>query len=270
MAAIQRHVLARQLKELAATFESPERFCAGLLEIFDFYADHTLRVRNAKDATPRLREFHVPPLLLREVEKFLAPYIQARPQQALALADALWAETCLETRRLAAWILGQVRLRPPSALLERLNKWSEEALEDAVLKELATRSVSGLSSEAPDLFLAQMESWLTDEGAGKVRLGLYALAGWASKGAEEHGPTMFRWLAPHLRHPDRLMIDALQEALEALIVSLPQESAFFLQEMLGATPPRELVSLCRRVLPLFPPEEENLLRSHLRELRRAG
>lgn len=268
MAAIQRHVLARQLQELAAAFESPPRFRTALLEILDFYADHTLRVRSAKETTPRLREFHVPPLLVRELEKFLAPMTRTQPEQALQLADTLWAEPCLETRRLAAWMLGQVPVHPPDEVVDRLNRWCEQALDDAVLKALARRGVARLRKDAPQVFLAQLETWLTEGGERKVRLGLYVLQGWVDEGAEAHAPAIFRWLAPHLRSPERALSDALQDALEALIVALPRESAFFLQELLASTPRRELVALCRRVLSVFPPDEARALGALLRDLRR--
>ena len=79
----------------------------------------------------------------------LGPVAEKQPIQALELADALWDEGWLETRLLAAFLLGRI---PPQEerLLARLTAWTQAVRDPNVRAALLTTSLTRLRKETPD------------------------------------------------------------------------------------------------------------------------
>ncbi len=268
MTAIHRARLNKQLLELSERFDSPSDFLRAMEDILDFYAEHTLRVRSAVAAAPSLRNYHVPPQLLRELEKALDPLVATQPEQAFALADALWASPCVETRLLAIWMLGRCPVEPAEPVLTRIRRWGMSCREDRIIDALMDRGLSRLRREAETVFIALVESWLQQDNP-YLHLGLRALLAWLQEGGHEHSPTIFRWLTPLTRAVDLATKEDLRQVINLLIRQTPQESAFFLQQILASPPSRELLALGRQLLPEFPPEQQEMLRPLLRQHRQA-
>ncbi len=265
MTAIQRARLNRQLLDLCERFDEPEEFLRALDDILDFYAEHTLRLRSAVEAAPLLRNYHVPPQLLREIEKALAPHVDAGHPQAFALADALWASPCLETRLLAIWILGRLPVKPSEPVLTRVREWSAGCREDRIIDALVRQGLRRLRLDAEEEFIALLEGWLQEGEPQAVHLGLRALLAWLEESGYENSPTIFRWLTPLTRAVTLATKEDLRQVLSLLIRQTPQESAFFLQQILALPPSRELLALGRQLLAEFPPEQREALRPLLRQ-----
>ena len=82
-------------------------------------------------------------MVLRQIETELGPVAEKQPIQALELADALWDEGWLETRLLAAFLLGRI---PPQEerLLARLTAWTQAVRDPSVRAALLTTSLTRL------------------------------------------------------------------------------------------------------------------------------
>src|SRR5436190_14194375 len=108
MPAIDIARLKIQAAVLVEKFDQPAVFLKGLHEILDLYADRTLRVGVVATPLSTLPAYRAPQAVLRQIEMELAPLAGAFPEQAMGLTDALWKDGHLETRLLAATLLGRI------------------------------------------------------------------------------------------------------------------------------------------------------------------
>ena len=107
MPAIDLARLKKQTAYLADIFDQPDDFLREHREILDHYVNRTLRSQGVAPSSV-LPTYRTPPVVLRQIETSLGPVAEQQPIQALELADALWDEGWLETRLLAAFLLGRI------------------------------------------------------------------------------------------------------------------------------------------------------------------
>jgi hypothetical protein len=105
MPAIDLARLKKQTAQLADLFDQPADFLRELKEILDYYVNRTLRSQGVAPSSV-LPTYRTPSVVLRQIETELSPVAEKNPIEALELADALWDEGWLETRLLAAFLLG--------------------------------------------------------------------------------------------------------------------------------------------------------------------
>ncbi|MBK9927711.1 MAG: DNA alkylation repair protein [Anaerolineales bacterium] len=158
MPAIDLARLKKQTAHLADIFDQPSEFLREHREILDYYVNRTLRSQGVAPSSV-LPTYRTPPVVLRQIETELGPVAAKKPIQALELADALWDEGWLETRLLAAFLLGRI---PPQEerLLARLTAWTQQVRDPSVRVALLTTSLTRLRNETPDLFLILVREWL--------------------------------------------------------------------------------------------------------------
>src|SRR3990172_1285475 len=118
MPAIDLARLKKQTAQLADLFDQPAAFLQEHREILDYYVNRSLRSQGVAPSSV-LPTYRTPQVVLRHIETELSAMAEKQPIQALVLADALWDEGYLETRLLAAFLLGRI---PPQEerLLARL------------------------------------------------------------------------------------------------------------------------------------------------------
>jgi hypothetical protein len=182
------------------------------------------------------------------------------------LADALWDEGWLETRLLAAYLLGRI---PPQEerLLARLTAWTQAVRDPSVRAALLTTSLTRLRRETPDLFLILVKEWLHPARQRMWSNGIQALVPLISSHEFDNLPPIFETIEPILKAaPAALQFD-LQELITTLYLASPDETAYFLQQILkGTKSPLPAVAL-RRMSPELPQELQTSLREMLREKR---
>jgi hypothetical protein len=130
---------------------------------------------------------------------------------------------------------------------------------------LLTTSLTRLRRETPDLFLVLVKEWLHPARQRMWSNGIQALVPLISSEEFDNLPPIFEIIEPILKAlPAALQFD-LQELIAALYQASPEETAYFLQQILrGTKSPLPAVSL-RRMLPEFPQELQVSLREILRE-----
>ena len=150
MPAIDLARLKKQTAQLSDLFDQPSAFLRALREILEFYVNRTLRSRSVAPSSV-LPTYRTPAVVRRQIETELSQVAEREPIQALELADALWDEGWLETRLLAAFLLGRI---PPQEerLLARLTAWTQAVRDPEVRAALLTTSLTRLRKETPDLF----------------------------------------------------------------------------------------------------------------------
>jgi len=263
MPAIDLARLKKQTAQLADLFDQPPAFLREHREILDFYVNRSLRSQGVAPSSV-LPTHRTPNVVLRQIENELGPAAEKQPIQALELADALWDEGWLETRLLAAFLLGRI---PPQEerLLARLTAWTQAVRDPSVRAALLTTSLTRLRRETPDLFLILVKEWLHPARQRMWSNGVQALVPLISSPDFDNLPPIFEIVEPIIRAaPATLQFD-LQALIIILYKASPAETTFFLQQILKTTKNPLLAVALRRMSPEFPPELQASLREMLRK-----
>jgi hypothetical protein len=213
-----------------------------------------------------LPTYRTPTVVLRHIENELGPVAEKQPILALELADALWDEGWLETRLLAAYLLGRI---PPQEerLLARLTAWTQAVRDPSVRAALLTTSLTRLRRETPDLFLILVREWLHPARQRMWSNGIQALVPLIESQEFDNLPPIFDLVAPAIKTAPAALQSDVQELITALFEASPDETLYFLQQILNGTKsPLPAVAL-RRMLPDLPAELQIGLKEMLREKR---
>ena len=262
MPAIDLARLKKQTAQLADIFDQPPEFLRAVREILEFYVNRTLRSQGVAPSSV-LPTYRTPAVVLRQIETELGPVAEKKPIQALELADALWDEGSLETKLLAAFLLGRI---PPQEerLLARLTAWTQAVRDPNVRAALLTTSLTHLRKETPSLFLVLVKEWLHPARQRMWSNGIEALVPLIASQEFDNLPPIFEIVEPIFKaSPAALQFD-LKELLIALHKASPDETLHFIQQILKDTKSPLLAVSLRRMSPDLPTE----LQSHLRELLR--
>lgn len=261
MPAIDLARLRKQANRLADFFFLPEDFLRYLREILDFYVNRTLRKSEKIAPGSNLPTYRTPIVVMRQIEKAIGPIAVENPHYALELADLLWDEGYIETRLLAAFLLGRI---PPQEerLLARLTAWTQQVLDTSVRAALLTTSLTRMRVETPDEFLVVVGEWLHPARQQLWSNGLQALLPLVSDSSFENLPPIFELVHPIIEAAPGVLQTDLGNLINALYQASPSETTFYLRETLeNSSNPLTAVTL-RRILTTFPPE----LQASLREL----
>ena len=265
MPAIDLARLKKQTAQLADLFDKPTTFLRETREILEFYVNRSLRSQSVAPSSV-LPTYRTPVVVLRQIERELGPVAERQPIQALELADALWDEGWLETKLLAAFLLGRI---PPQEerLLARLTAWTQAVRDPEVRAALLTTSLTRLRKETPDLFLVLVREWLHPARQRMWSNGVQALVPLISSPNFDNLPPIFEIIEPIIKtSPATLQFD-LQELIVALYEASPAETTYFLQQILKETKsPLPSIAL-RRMSPALPQELQSSLREMLRQIR---
>lgn len=262
MPAIDLARLKKQTAQLADLFDQPSAFLREHREILDFYVNRSLRSQGVAPSSV-LPTYRTPQVVLRQIENELAAVAEKQPIRALELADALWDEGWLETRLLAAHLLGRI---PPQEerLLARLTAWTQAVRDPSVRAALLTTSLTRLRKETPELFLVLVREWLHPARQRMWSNGLQALVPLIASPDFDNLPPIFEVVEPIFKaSPAALQFD-LRDLLIALYNASPDETLHFIQQILKDTSSPLPAVLLRRMSPDLPQE----LQAYLRELLR--
>lgn len=263
MPAIDLARLKKQTAQLADVFGEPDIFLREVREILEFYVNRSLRSQSVAPSSV-LPTYRTPVVVLRQIEKEIGPAAEKQPILALELADALWDEGWLETKLLAAFLLGRI---PPQEerLLARLTAWTQAVRDPEVRAALLTTSLTRLRRETPDLFLVLVREWLHPARQRMWSNGIQALVPLISSPDFDNLPPIFEIVEPIIKaSPATLQYD-LQELIITLYEASPDETTYLLQQILSATKsPLPAVAL-RRMSPDLPQELQSSLRELIRQ-----
>jgi hypothetical protein len=265
MPAIDLARLKKQTAQLADLFDQPSAFLREHREILDYYVNRTLRSQGVAPSSV-LPTYRTPVVVLRQIETELGSIAEKQPIQALELADALWDEGWLETRLLAAFLLGRI---PPQEerLLARLTAWTQAVRDPEVRAALLTTSLTRLRDETPDLFLVLVKEWLHPARQRMWTNGIQALIPIINSRDFDNLPPIFEVVEPIIKaSPAALQFD-LQELITALYKASPDETTYFIQQLLKETKSPLLGVSLRRMSPDLPTELQTSLREMLRKVK---
>jgi hypothetical protein len=263
MPAIDLARLRKQANRLADFFFLPDEFMKHLREVLDFYVNYTLRTKENIAPGSNLKTYRTPPVVLRQIENELRTVAEANPHFALGLADVLWDEGALETRLLAAFLIGRI---PPQEerLLARLTAWTQQIRDPEVRAALLSTSLYRMRKETPDKFLVLIQEYLHPARTRTWSNGIQALLPMIADSTVANFPPILDIVEPILMAaPATLQID-LEELIISLYRASPTETAFLLKQVVAESGnPMTRIAL-RRISSSFPVALQNELRDVLR------
>jgi hypothetical protein len=257
-----------QLKTLAARlaekFNEPEAFLRELSKLLDTFTNHTLRT-SLTISRMSLPTYRTPVPVLRQIQAEIVPLAEAHPTEGLALMNALWNAGSLESRLLAAYLLGSIPTAPAISALTQIPEWFIQSTDNAIRTALVTDAFARLRRENPDVLLLLLEDWLKSPVKSLQIMGLQALIPLLTDPNFENLPVVFRILKPAIRSAGPATQLELQACLATLGQVSPTETQAFLREIIHKEPPTLMLRTLRRTLPNLPPKLQSGLREVLRE-----
>ena len=263
MPAIDLTRLRKQAARLADFFFLPDEFMKHLREILEFYVNYTLRTVENVAPGSNLKTYRTPPAVLTQIQNELRLKAEENPHFALELADILWDEGALETRLLAAYLLGRI---PPQEerLLPRITAWTQQIRDPEVRVALLTTSLTRMRKETPNQFLTLVREYLHPERARSWSNGIQALIPMITDSDFENLPAIFDLVEPIVEEaPSTLQYD-LTDLIVTLYRASASETIFMLKHILSTTENQMTAVTMRRISPDFPPPLQKELRDLLR------
>jgi len=263
MPAIDLARLRKQANRLADFFFLPDEFMKHLREILEFYVNHTLRTKENVAPGSNLRTYRTPSAVLTQIENELRAVAEANPEFALELADILWDEGALETRLLAAFLLGRI---PPQEerLLPRLTAWTQQVRDPNVRYALLSTSLTRMRKETPDQFFNLIREYLHPARARTWSNGIQALLPMIADAANTNLPPIFDMVEPIIEEAPSTLQNDLIDLIVALYRASSNETTFLLKHILANTQNPMTVITLRRIATSFPPRLQTELRDLLR------
>jgi pimeloyl-ACP methyl ester carboxylesterase len=263
MPAIDLARLRKQANRLADFFFLPDEFMKHLREMLEYYVNHTLRTKENVAPGSNLRTYRTPPAVLTQIENELRAMAEANPEFALELADILWDEGALETRLLAAFLLGRI---PPQEerLLPRLAAWTQQIRDPDVRSALLSTSLTRMRKESSEQFLNLIREYLHPARMRTWTNGIQALLPMIADATIANLPTIFDIVEPIIEEAPSNLQNDLADLIVALYRASASETVFLLKHILTSTQNPMTVVTMRRIATSFPPPLQKELRDLLR------
>ncbi len=263
MPAIDIARLKMQAAVLVEKFDQPAVFLKQLREILDLYADRTMRVGVVAAPVSVLTAYRTPPAVLRQIELELAPLAGAFPEQAMALTDALWKDGTLETRLLAAILLGRVHPETPQ-LLARVTTWVSQTRDRQLRTALLSSSLARIRREKPAQFLRIVSNWFNPAVHKTWADGIYALLPLIEDPSYENLPPVYEIVRPVIKNAPGSLQNEIAELINALYAASPVETIYFLKQVIASNTNPQTVTTLRRIMAAVPADLQAALRESLR------
>jgi len=266
MPAIDLARLRKQANRLADFFFAPDDFLKLLREILDFYVNRTLRTQEKIAPGSNLPTFRTPTVVMRQIEKEIGGLAAENPHYALELADMLWDEGYIETKLLAAFLLGRI---PPQEerLLARLTAWTQQVRDPSVRSALLTISLGRMRKETPDDFLILIGEWLHPARQRFWSNGIQALLPMITDPNFDNMPPIYKLVRPVIEASPGVLQGDLVNLINALYKASPAETTYYLREILENSTSPVAAATIRRTLSMYPRELQISLRDLVRQKR---
>ncbi len=255
--------LNKETARLSDLFDQPEDFILALREMLESYVNRTLRTRDTVAPSSVLPTYRTPPTILRKIESALRPLAKENADEALELADELWDAGSLETRLLAAYLLGLI---PPQEgrLLTRLTVWTQKVRDPNVRQSLLTHSLARLRQEDPDEFLSLITEWLYPHRQQFWSNGLQALLPLINSMGFDNLPPIFDIFEPVLEAAPAMLQGDIENVIVALYATSPTETVYSIKKVLRESESRRTATMLRRLSEDFPLALQKSLQSELK------
>ncbi len=267
MSAVQLNVLKEEINRLSEDFANPHTFSRQVLDLLIKYADLTYKPGVSVQQPLILPSLRPASLVIRQMESRLLNLAQQNPDSALSAAARLWQLEYVETRLLAAFLLGHIPLPPHTPVIALLDEWCHSGQERLFLQETISRASNQLCQQSPDIWLQTIRQWLSAGNNADITLGLIALNALIEHEKFTNLPSVYKVITDGLLYIPENNYPDLQTIITRLAGRSPVETTHFIRQLIAAHQNPQIHRLIRRILPSFPPQAQVSLRSALPTIR---
>lgn len=265
MPAINPTRLKMQTAELSEKFSQPESYISALHDLLSRYADRVHRPGQSGEPPPAIDAYHISPPVLRHIERGIRGKVQESPEEGLALIDALWEEEWLETRLLAAILLGHIPSNWAEEILKRVKAWAISCEEDRLLESILSVGLSPLRDDMGRMIFPFVDELSPLAGPKASKLILFTLKPLVMDDEFQNLPLIFQYLKPLLQGEDETYLTILSEVIRKLARRSERETLFFLQHQIPTAPKPKINRIVRRSLNAFSPPSQKALKEAIRQ-----
>lgn len=254
MPAIEPARLKMQTEVLMEVFHQPDLFSHTTNELLSLYANRTQRPGQLETGRTLLPTYNTPQPVIQTILNAARQHAEKKPGEAIACSIALWNIAMLESRLLAAQLLGIASLNPAfnSQALSVLDNWCQQTDDDAFRKRMIQEIVHRLGVQAPHLILDHVKEIIVRSGGTYMKSALEMLTALVNTPTFNNLPAIFTIAGQAVRNPDPRCTPQTLDLIKAIVHRSPQEGAFFLLQAIQAGPNPDTHWLVRQVLPELP------------------
>jgi hypothetical protein len=262
MTAINPARLKIQCAELAQSYADPELFIPQLHELFGFYS-HRIRQAGVTRRPQLIQSYQVVPPIMRALERALLEPLLDQPPQGLILIDALWEEEWVETRVLAAVLLGHLPINDPDSIFLRLRSWLGSNKSDTIREIIITRGIYRSSLEEPQLVLDFFQDLLLTPKKEHCQAVLFGVLPFIEDQGFTNLPLIYKLLGDILLDEEKGLIKEILEVLKTLMKRSEGETLYFLEKQLAVAAKPRIIRIVRQILPGFSDHNQRTLKEAL-------
>ncbi len=251
MPAVDLTRLKKQIDGLVWRFTRPQEFVQEMHNIFSFYADRVYRPGNLMPQQSGIPEYHIPPLVLRQMEMELRKRCEENPDAAFNLVDLLWVDEMRESRFLAATLLGMVPLSRHKEVSDRMIAWSSHVLDANLMQTMLEKGSARIRNERSELWIEILKEWAANQEKAGQRLLLFALQALLQDSSFDNLPPIFDMITIPLKTYPQVLKKELLAVFSLLKNRSPAECAYFIRQTVRLGVSDNTRRLLRNIIAIF-------------------
>ncbi len=238
----------KQIEQLLQSFALPTSFHQQLTQLFQRYEQPSFRYGVGVSAPPE-PAYHLPVVMLEELENALKSMANERPRSAFLLSKECWSDPYYETRRVAAVVMGAAPLFDLSVFQETFSQMLLSTGQDH-RSLLFAHAWKRFRAEQPSMMVDWISKWLADD---QLEIAFSAIHSLVDAGLLDFMPTIFRLIEKDVIAGDAAYQEEILSLMDSLVKLSPVESAHFLSELTshfyGEKRMKYFRALCRSFTP---------------------
>lgn len=241
-----------QMAELVEQFADPAGFVKEFLKILDLYSRRALKPGATSLPSSLLPAFNCHPQVMKLIRDAILPSVQEFPEQAISTAGALWEDDHLESRELAATILGNLPPAYAKHIETHIHNWAHPDVDNVSLDHLLEKSIHSLQINQPKVVEEMIISYVNHQDPAYQRIGLKMMEQLVRHTEFTQFPMLFKHLSRFISEDtDQLTQLETTAVVAALVDRSPVETTYFLRQLLFLTPGQNITRTIKRYLPFF-------------------
>ena len=263
MPAVQLNILKQQINELIWKYTQPDEFLNCLHDLLDHYANRVYRPGETVHNIYKGKIYNTPQVVLNQIIIELIPLINENPKRMLLIADSLWEDDYLETRKLGISILGNIPPDEFDSVLSRIQDWSKSADNKTIMDILLLDGSKTIRQTNPAIWLDQINLWLKINKPEIQIIGLKAMLPLISDISFNDLPPLYNKIEPFFLQESYPFHNELFLILDGLIKRSPIETGFFLKQVLSSGVTKDNLRIIRKFIPRFNKKTQDDLRTSI-------
>ncbi len=264
MPAIQLDRLLQQIEQYIDPALNARQFSANLVSLLEAHANLAYRPGAEIQVKNSILSYKPGPLVMVHLQNKLTTIAQNNPQQALLFADQVWLHDFLETKQMAAAMLGALPFTYFSETSQRLEAWFFSTLDKQIRYHLLNLGTANMRKNHLKDWLKIIQDWIDSGELQKIHIAMNAIEILAEDKSFENYPVIYAITNQIIEQKQSNLTNLLLKIYQSIITRAPNETAYFLQHSLLSAPTEQKIKFIRRCVNFFPDEQQKKLRQAIK------